>query len=248
MLKLLLRTSLIKPVPDGKVCGGCDKHLPLDLFNKGNSRFGRHSQCKECRRLQRLPGREANKARCKAHYRAKRAEYVAKCKAWQQANPEKVRRAKRGWRERNLEYVRAWNREHAKSYQDPGVRRAMGRRRRARERGAGGSITEAEWQALLQTHNNQCAYCFKLLTAKGDATLDHKVPLIQGGSHTISNAVAACRSCNSRKKHRTVQEWHRSCLQQSLFLLPRCSGFTPTLHTKPGNAASLPAGECVGVQ
>jgi len=47
-----------------------------------------------------------------------------------------------------------------------------------------------------------CFYCGA--TAR---TLDHVVPLIRGGNHTVGNLVAACKSCNSRKQRRTIMEW-----------------------------------------
>lgn len=38
-------------------------------------------------------------------------------------------------------------------------------------------------------------------------TLDHRVPLTKGGAHDLSNLVAACKSCNSRKRTRDELEF-----------------------------------------
>lgn len=68
--------------------------------------------------------------------------------------------------------------------------------RRARERGAPGSHTHAEWLAKIELYAGACAYC-----GRTDAPLcrDHVVPVAKGGTNDIDNIVPACRPCNSRK-------------------------------------------------
>ena len=43
-----------------------------------------------------------------------------------------------------------------------------------------------------------CAYCNLKLTPK-TLTIDHVLPKCQGGKHTWSNVVTACKPCNNRK-------------------------------------------------
>jgi len=49
---------------------------------------------------------------------------------------------------------------------------------------------------------DRCQYC-------GDAAsvFDHILPKSQGGTNTLTNLAAACRSCNSAKGPRTPQQW-----------------------------------------
>jgi 5-methylcytosine-specific restriction endonuclease McrA len=54
---------------------------------------------------------------------------------------------------------------------------------------------------VLRRDGRRCAYCGK----RAD-TIDHVVPRSRGGGHTWNNCVAACRSCNSRKADRLVEE------------------------------------------
>lgn len=54
---------------------------------------------------------------------------------------------------------------------------------------------------VLRRDGRRCAYCSK----RAD-TIDHVVPRSRGGTHTWENCVAACRSCNSRKADRLVDE------------------------------------------
>src|ERR1700754_1079185 len=54
---------------------------------------------------------------------------------------------------------------------------------------------------VLRRDGRRCAYCDK----RAD-TIDHVIPRSRGGTHTWDNCVAACRSCNSRKADRLIEE------------------------------------------
>ena len=62
--------------------------------------------------------------------------------------------------------------------------------------------------------NFKCAYCGKQLdfSYNGYGTIkyaiDHIIPKSKGGSNDTSNLLAACRSCNSSKKAKSL-EWYR---------------------------------------
>lgn len=58
-------------------------------------------------------------------------------------------------------------------------------------------------EVLLEDFGGLCAYCRK---AKAD-TWDHIVPVTAGGQTTADNIVPACRSCNSSKRSRSLDEW-----------------------------------------
>lgn len=63
-----------------------------------------------------------------------------------------------------------------------------------------------------------CRYCH----ATEDLTIDHKIPIIQGGTHEVSNLQCLCRNCNTLKggmSHRqvlTLFRWLRSIDQSRL--------------------------------
>lgn len=52
----------------------------------------------------------------------------------------------------------------------------------------------------------QCRYCQKQLT-RFTATLDHVMPVAEGGDNGCANLVTACLSCNSRKHKRPVGDF-----------------------------------------
>jgi 5-methylcytosine-specific restriction endonuclease McrA len=54
---------------------------------------------------------------------------------------------------------------------------------------------------VLRRDQRRCAYCGR----RAD-TIDHVVPRSRGGAHSWENCVAACRTCNSRKADRLLDE------------------------------------------
>lgn len=51
-----------------------------------------------------------------------------------------------------------------------------------------------------------CYLCLKPIEFKQDS-LDHKIPLVRGGTNVKENLAIAHRSCNCRKKDKTVEEF-----------------------------------------
>ncbi len=78
----------------------------------------------------------------------------------------------------------------------------MTHRRRARLQNAPiNDLTLAQWREIQAAWHYRCAYCG---CQPPRLTQDHVIPLSKGGSHTKSNVVPACRSCNNRKQARLL--------------------------------------------
>lgn len=73
-------------------------------------------------------------------------------------------------------------------------------RRYAREKGAAGSHSLAEWENLKLIYGNKCANC----GGECSLTKDHIIPLSSGGSDYIENIQPLCRNCNSKKNNKTI--------------------------------------------
>lgn len=60
---------------------------------------------------------------------------------------------------------------------------------------------------VLLRDNGLCAYrhCSPVCEVKA-STMDHVVPRSKGGKHLFTNLVAACRTCNSKKDDKTIQQ------------------------------------------
>ena len=138
-------------------------------------------RAREWREAHREQERERFRAYDAAH-REERRLAIAKSRA---ENPEHHRELRRAWREANIEVCRARC-------------RAYWHRRRA---GADPSEEVDAYAELLLLQ--ACAYC----GATGDMSLDHVVPLSRGGTHEIDNLLPACRSCNSSKGAKLLEEW-----------------------------------------
>ncbi len=70
--------------------------------------------------------------------------------------------------------------------------------RKVRLRGAEGSHSQKEVDALYKAQKGKCIYCNKKLGNKYHE--DHIIPLSKGGSNYISNIQLTCVSCNCSKK------------------------------------------------
>jgi 5-methylcytosine-specific restriction endonuclease McrA len=80
------------------------------------------------------------------------------------------------------------------------------RRRAARMDRADNDLTADQWQLILAAWGG-CAYCGN---AEPGLQKDCVLPLSRGGRYTLTNVVAACRSCNASKWHSEVTSWMRS--------------------------------------
>jgi 5-methylcytosine-specific restriction endonuclease McrA len=55
---------------------------------------------------------------------------------------------------------------------------------------------------VLIRDKHTCQYC----GAKKNLTIDHVIPVCQGGKSEFKNCVAACFECNNKKGHRTLRQ------------------------------------------
>ena len=109
---------------------------------------------------------------------------------------------KRRWENPGLyrETMKAWRKEH------PDKVTASGHRYKALKHGNGGNLTGKEIADLRIKQAGICAYCKR----GAKLTIDHVIPVTQGGLNDISNIVLCCRRCNSSKNNKTPEQWkHR---------------------------------------
>ena len=195
-------------------CTKCKTPQPRDqFFPDKKKRNGLSSWCRGCYAAKDVARRINHPDKILAYKRSDHAKTVRV--AWYQDNKERLapkgRAATAAWRARNLLAVQA---KAAADYQankvahdartvawakaHPDRIAAHQRTRRAQRHAAGrNDFTPEQWTELQERQDHRCAYCGK--RAKGRLTQDHITPLSKGGSHTLSNIVAVCKSCNSKK-------------------------------------------------
>jgi len=140
-------------------------------------------RCKPCSTV-------SKRAYAAAHPEIARAAHAYQ-QAWRVANPEVALDISREWRATHPEEARAYYRtNHA--------------RRKRRDPNA--DLTAKQWKVLQEVWRGRCAYCGKALQL-GETDQEHVNPNLNGGSLTLSNIVPACKTCNSAKGTKIVEQW-----------------------------------------
>jgi len=139
---------------------------------------------------------ERVKQRRVVQYARNPEKYCAEAMEWYYANHEEAKRIRNEYTVTHKEQVSA---QQAQWRQANGERRNVteNKRRALKRNAAICDFTPAQWITLKELYQHRCAYCGKYSER---LTQDHVMPLSKGGSHTVSNIVPACRSCNSRKR------------------------------------------------
>ncbi len=180
MLGLHLSSTTNHPADERrsvKRCWECQRTLPIERFQVDRSRRdGLCAICKECARVRRAAYREKNR--------------------------EKENALARVWAKRHRPYLRVQGRLYyqANSARLGPMKLAARNNRKARIRGAGGTHTAVEWQALCEFYGNVCLCCRR----ERPLARDHVIPVSKGGGSGIENLQPLCASCNSKKGDRAI--------------------------------------------
>jgi len=184
----------------GKLCSKCCKVKALSSFTEQKaSPDGKDYWCRLCR----------------AEYRQ---AYYTKNKASENALASE-------WKRQNSLYLSSYNRQyHEDRYQsdpvyrqhkidlmvewqrrNPEYQRSQKARRRAIMRDSGGVVTRSEICSMMEEQRGKCFYCPASLT--NSYHLEHKTPLVRGGTNQRKNVCLSCPTCNLRKGQKTSQEF-----------------------------------------
>ena len=90
----------------------------------------------------------------------------------------------------------------------PEYNQIMGQKRRNRLILNGGKLTIQEWKELKRKYNYTCLFC-KRREPEIKLTIDHILPIIHNGSHSLENIQPLCFSCNA-KKHTSMIDYRPS--------------------------------------
>lgn len=153
---------------------------------------------------------------CEIQYKAEnkdrlRKQHTERSRVWRSKNREVTRQSAKRYRKRHPERVKKlWERW---SENNPEKRLAIKRRckanryeshlaecrnRRARKRDAPGKHTAKDIEALAAAQGHACRYCKTPITRKS-RQIDHRQPLVRGGSNGPENLQLLCAPCNRAK-------------------------------------------------
>ncbi len=71
------------------------------------------------------------------------------------------------------------------------------------------------WKAICEVHDHKCVFCGKEDTARS-LNIEHMTSRHNGGVDEIYNFAPSCKSCNSRKNTKNIEEFHSWCIAQGL--------------------------------
>lgn len=103
--------------------------------------------------------------------------------------------ATRKWKRANKKYVSEYNRIYAQSPRGKFTIRAKSHARRVKEERLRLPYTAIQLRGRFRRLGDKCLYC----GSKQGLSVDHLIPIINGGFDCISNLVPACKPCNSKK-------------------------------------------------
>lgn len=83
----------------------------------------------------------------------------------------------------------------------------MHKRSQKREELHGGNVGTDQREQVWNKTQGRCWYCGMQTTPWGNFTVDHVDPRKQGGGDELANLVPCCKTCNSRKNSKTVEEF-----------------------------------------
>lgn len=168
-------------------CSVCKQLLDENAFHKDKTRReGLAYICKECKKRYVYP------VQWRIYRESHRQERRSYQKVYDAAHPLSLERRREKHNRYKTQDLAAFK----------AADRAKAERRRARKAGLPATLTDTEWQKILQQYDYKCAYC----RVTGPLQQEHVIPVIQGGGYTKENIVPACPKCNRKKGPRTPEE------------------------------------------
>jgi 5-methylcytosine-specific restriction endonuclease McrA len=199
-----------------KCCNRCNIVKTVDLFYREKAKH--RSICKACEvargKQYYLDNKEAVKAKRAIYQKAHLAEQYVHNQAWRKRNVEKVREAgrrqyandivrkrevKNSWRKQNSELVKGYLEKYRIQHLPKMAEKAHKRRVKV----WGNGVYLVKEKELNRLYKSPCVNC----GTKERITVDHVIPVVRGGKHSIGNLQPLCLSCNASKNSKTMAEW-----------------------------------------
>lgn len=197
---------------ESKACPGCGETKPYAEFHRRTAaKDGLQSWCKACKKASELRRRDAYRERRNSASNAWKRRHPERMKEYRrrryEANAEEARAYSRKRRREHPEVLAAWkekNPDYGKEHYraNRSVYRAYKKKRDALLRGAksGERITHEE---VAARDGWRCHICGARVTRK-TWSLDHLIPVADGGPHSRANVALAHAICNKRRSRNAL--------------------------------------------
>jgi 5-methylcytosine-specific restriction endonuclease McrA len=157
---------------------------------------------------------EKNREWIAAHKEHRKAQSVRYTREVLGHGPRKPRRPKEEqkridmarmakWREKNRAHCIAYAMKYAQEHPEQTYANKvndLARRRASGYTEGDKPLTAEHFKVALAEVEYACAYCRQAFNKRTLMSVDHLIPIIEGGRNTPENIVMCCRSCNSRKR------------------------------------------------
>lgn len=179
---------MIKQSDVTKQCTKCKNTFEITLFCiDKTARGGRHPWCRSCRSKKRMEW-----------FRSHKDMHHKSYNEWYARNQPEQRQRIRLWHKENREWMRNYIKEW-KILNPDKVREYHA----IRDERLVGDLTLDDWREIKEKYNYTCLSC-KRIEPEILLTIDHVIPVVEGGLHTKANIQPLCRSCNSIKWRKTI--------------------------------------------
>lgn len=166
--------------------------------------------CPKCQKTKELSGFAKNKARYDGYQSYCKACFKDVCRNYSQSHPEAVRARKQRHIDKDPDRVNQLRRIARRKRIEQGREKVYppnkfihalseSKRRATKKQNGIYSVIPKDARRLQRSN---CFYCNQPAN-----TIDHIVPIVRGGQHSIGNLVAACKSCNSSKSGNLLIVW-----------------------------------------
>lgn len=193
-------TTCIECTKDGyKWCSECNSIKLLSEFHRNGTKI--RSKCRKCEIARTSTLQKENKEHVNQLNKQRQQVRYATDKDFKLARDTSSSRWRSNNREAYNEAINSYKRERYAT--DEAFRVTCLSYSHNRRASLKGTLTDQDWQECLEYFGNECAYC----SSRELMTVDHVEPISKEGTHSKTNVVCACKSCNSSKGNKDMLSW-----------------------------------------
>jgi len=195
------------------ICTKCKiEKLDTEFYKDSHRKTGLRSICKSCEKKRHQQYRQVNKERLSTYHKqwreANKTKFDEYQKAYQADNKESIAQKKKCYREQNSHKVKFWLRRWRKNNTDKS--KQYNRKRRALRFNNGHKPYSDNY--IFERDGWRCGICGRKINKKLkwpnplSASIDHIIPLSNGGSDSPVNLQATHLRCNQGKNNRNGEQ------------------------------------------